>query len=58
MIGSDWYGARNFTASASASSPSSSAEVEAPVSREMEKLSPRSWNSLARLAIAVGSTLG
>jgi hypothetical protein len=58
MIGSDWYGARNFTASASASSPSSSAEVDAPVSREIANSSPRAWNSLARLAIAVGSTFG
>ena len=41
MIGSDWYGARKLTPPVSASAPSSSGAVDAPVNMRMVKSSPR-----------------
>ena len=58
MIGSDWYGVRKATPSTSASAPSSSGAVEAPVHMPMENSSPRSWASLMRAASAPGTSLG
>ena len=58
IVGSDWNGVRSATASASASAPSISAEVDAPVWRLMRNSSPRACSSLARSASAVGTAFG
>ncbi len=58
MIGSDWYGARNEIPPVSASAPSSSGAVEAPVYTPMRNSSPCAWAALMRVASAPGTAFG
>ena len=58
QVGSDWYGRRISIPSASASAPSSSGAVEAPVHTPMRKSSPRAWSSDIMAASARGTALG
>jgi len=58
MIGSDWYGIRKLIPSTSASEPSNSGAVEAPVKQPIMKSSPRVCASEICFARATGVSLG
>lgn len=58
LTGSDWYGSRSSMPSASASAPSSSGAVEAPVQTPIRKSSPRPRAAPICAASAWGTALG